>query len=744
MEQRRLILFLGLSVGFLVAWNALISPVLFPKPVRKPGVAAEEKPVDENPADDNKAESALNENKEADSDEPEKESKDKAADKPEIAEKEKAKEKGKEKAEEKEKAEPEKPIVKALPRHPDKMVALGSVDPDSGYYLFVEITSEGAAVESIQLNDPRYSILKNRTIPLKVVGNNSADLENTKTFNLKLSSSEADSPALQYFKSSLGTENWEVAETRKDADGLISGVTFRFASEELGIELFKSYDIKKPEPKPEESHDGRDTQYEGYELHFKITVKNLSADKNQVLAYILQGPVGIPLENADNARKFRDIKMGFLSPDEKDFPVEERSIVSNSMTASGVVSNDDENTIEDWTSPIKYIGVDNQYFAALLVPVEDQLEKQYIESAVATVVEKVAKPTTHSDISVVLTSKAIKLKPKEEFSHEYALFAGPKRQDLLSPIGVDQALDFGWFGFVSKTILMIMSFLHNSIYIPYGIAIICVTVLVRGMMYPISRKQAMGAKKMKELQPKIAELKKKHANEKEKMAQAQMQLFRDNNYNPFAGCLPVFLQLPVFIGLYSALNNSVDLRMAKFLWVDNLAAPDHLFKMPFSLPFLGDYFNLLPLITVGLFLLQQRMFMPPATDPEQAMQQKMMNYMMLFMGFMFYRVPAGLCVYFIASSLWGITERKMLDINKKAPATGDADGSATDPASGDSGGSGKKFNPKNKPAEEKPKGFFAKIMEQAETAATQANKQATLDKSASNKGKKNKGNKKKR
>ena len=97
------------------------------------------------------------------------------------------------------------------------------------------------------------------------------------------------------------------------------------------------------------------------------------------------------------------------------------------------------------------------------------------------------------------------------------------------------------------------------------------------------------------------------------------------------------------------------------MWVENLAAPDALFEMPFSLPFLGSDFNLLPMITIVLFYAQQKMFMPPPTTDEMAMQQKMMNFMMIFMGFLFYRVPAGLCVYFIASSVWGMSERKLLE-----------------------------------------------------------------------------------
>ena len=124
--------------------------------------------------------------------------------------------------------------------------------------------------------------------------------------------------------------------------------------------------------------------------------------------------------------------------------------------------------------------------------------------------------------------------------------------------------------------------------------------------------------------------------------------------------LPLFLQLPIFMGLYQALNHAVDLRMASFLWIDNLAAPDALFRMPFSLPMIGQEFNLLPLITTLLFYAQQKMFMPPPTNEQEAMQMKMMNFMMLFMGVMFYKVPAGLCVYFIASSLWGMAERKLL------------------------------------------------------------------------------------
>jgi YidC/Oxa1 family membrane protein insertase len=158
------------------------------------------------------------------------------------------------------------------------------------------------------------------------------------------------------------------------------------------------------------------------------------------------------------------------------------------------------------------------------------------------------------------------------------------------------------------------------------------------------------------------------------------ELYRKHGYNPASGCLPVFIQLPIFVGLYRALMVDVELRDAPLLthairWCSNLAAPDMLFDWCSFMPGfitqgtgifgLGPYFNLLPILTVFLFLWQQKKMMPPPTDDQQAMQQKMMKYMMYFMGILFFKVASGLCVYFIASTLWGIGERKFLP--KKKP-----------------------------------------------------------------------------
>src|SRR5690606_21741439 len=204
------------------------------------------------------------------------------------------------------------------------------------------------------------------------------------------------------------------------------------------------------------------------------------------------------------------------------------------------------------------------------------------------------------------------------------------------------------------------------------------------------------------------------SDNKEKQAEAYREFMAKNGFNPLAGCLPMLLQLPIFLGLYRALYASVDLRNAQFLWIDNLAAPDQLFRLPFELPLLGSYFNLLPLLSMGLFFAQQKLFMPPPTSEEQALQYKMMNIFTLVLGFMFYRFPAGLCVYFITSSLWGICERKLLEklgLTSTAPAT---------PAAGDEGGSGGSgTRPTGEPPKPRPPGFLQRLMEAADEAQRQ-------------------------
>ena len=180
-------------------------------------------------------------------------------------------------------------------------------------------------------------------------------------------------------------------------------------------------------------------------------------------------------------------------------------------------------------------------------------------------------------------------------------------------------------------------------------------------MFPIGRKQALAAQKMQQLQPHLKELQEKYKDDKERLTKETFALYKKHGVNPVAGCLPALIQLPIFVGLWQALNTSFPLRHATFPVDSRPGRSRHALSLSVrEVPFLGNWFNVLPFVVVGLMLVQTKLFAPPATTPEAEMQQKMMKYMMIFMGFMFYKVPSGLGLYFITSSLWAIGERLLL------------------------------------------------------------------------------------
>jgi YidC/Oxa1 family membrane protein insertase len=330
---------------------------------------------------------------------------------------------------------------------------------------------------------------------------------------------------------------------------------------------------------------------------------------------------------------------------------------------------------------LKYAGVDSQYFSAVLIP--GTLENRgaafnRLELAPVDMSNRPEKAYAKlTNVSFALTSRPIDIAPGKSHVEKFVFFAGPKQSELIKAYGLGDYIYYGWFGYVSEPLIWVLHFFHW--FIPnYGLAIILLTVLVRGCMFPISRKAVRNAQMMSALAPEMKGIAEKYKDDMEKRGKAQRELFAKYNYNPFGGCLLMFLQLPIFLGLYRALCVDLELRGAPLIpgisWCSNLAAPDMLFRwegwwdwLTAPVGYLGPYFNLLPLFTVALFTVQQKMFTPPPTDETQKLQQNMMMFMTLFIGVMFFKVPAGLCVYFIASSLWGVAERKVFP-KPKLPA----------------------------------------------------------------------------
>jgi YidC/Oxa1 family membrane protein insertase len=601
-----------------------------------------------------------------------------------------------------------------LDQHPTKSIVIGSDDPQTGYGLKITLSSIGGGIVAAELNDPRYKALKapkdGAAVPqLKLLGNHLTGelkpLATSPPFTGQLAIDELDERLHKLDReASLATVNWEVVATETETEGPAKGttrsVTFGLTSPDGKWEIRKKYAVRRWE----NAKLSIDEDPAGYLLDLQITFQNLSAEDNTI-AYDLQGPVGLPLENAENASKFRDVKFGLRDRD--------GHLVTNTVTVGDIVKAYDKGAIEALKAvdrTFQYVGLDTQYFTVLVQPQsQDPQAPSFLEFARPQVIEKNNAHPTWSELGLLLRSTPQSVGAGQRITHEYRLFLGPKRVSLLASLGAEKVIDYSGFLFIpaslvagiASLLLWILNSFHR-IGLPYGICIMLLTVLVRSCMFPISKKQAINAKRMKELQPRLQELKDKYGYDKQKFAEEQMKLFAETGFNPLGGCLPVLMQLPIFIGLYQALNSSVDLRRASFLWIDNLAAPDALFPLPFKLPFLGDQFNLLPVITTGLFLFQQKMFMPPPTDDQTRMQAKMFFWMTLLMGFMFYFVPAGLCVYFIASSLWSMGERKLLDRVAPPPLK---------PAAGPAASSA------SRTAAKPPDNFWSRLREKLEKAA---------------------------
>jgi YidC/Oxa1 family membrane protein insertase len=232
--------------------------------------------------------------------------------------------------------------------------------------------------------------------------------------------------------------------------------------------------------------------------------------------------------------------------------------------------------------------------------------------------------------------------------------------------------DPGWFDLIGQGLFLVLRAFH-AVIPNWGVAIILLTVLVRGCLFPLSRKQLAStiaySKKMQKIKPKIDALKEKHGDDRRKISEEQFKLMKEHDVPLMpGGCLLTFLQLPIWIALYGMLQYSFELRHAGFLWVEDLSQADHLWHMlpgvngiP-MVPNALEWLNLLPLLMTATWFFSSKATMTPPADEQQAQMQKMMQWMpfimLLFPGF--YTMPAGLCLYITVSSTWGIVESRLI------------------------------------------------------------------------------------
>jgi YidC/Oxa1 family membrane protein insertase len=292
---------------------------------------------------------------------------------------------------------------------------------------------------------------------------------------------------------------------------------------------------------------------------------------------------------------------------------------------------------------VDWAGIATTYFVAAVIPEDPvQASGQFVatEPGRAGVVQIFFDP--------------VMLPPGQSAERVFRVYAGPKEAERLEAVGAGliRSIDLGW-DWLSPLVLG-FGWLLRALYsvIPnYGLAIILLTIMVRLVTTPLTMKQMRSMERMRALQPKLAELKEKHPDDRQKQSEEMMQLYRREGVNPLGGCLPMILQLPVFIGLFYALRSSIDLRQAPFVgWINDLSSPDALFEIPG----IGIPLRVLPLIMGATMVLQQKIT-PMQADPAQA--KMMMTVMPVMMTVLFYQFPSGLVLYWMVSNVLAVAHQ---------------------------------------------------------------------------------------
>jgi YidC/Oxa1 family membrane protein insertase len=235
-----------------------------------------------------------------------------------------------------------------------------------------------------------------------------------------------------------------------------------------------------------------------------------------------------------------------------------------------------------------------------------------------------------------------------ESGRKYTFFAGPKKQSLLWDLGMRDVMEFGMWRWVCYPMVWILNLFYS--WIPsLGIGIILLTVLVRLVFWPLTHKSTVSMRRMSEIQPKMKEIREKFKDNPQRLQQETWNLYRENKVNPMASCLPMLVQIPVFIALFTVLRSAVELRYAPFLWIADLSEPENLF--PGIFPFGG--LNILPILMAVTMGLQSALTPSTGDKQQQCMTMVMMPIMMLVM---FYSFPSALSLYWTLSQVLSIVQ----------------------------------------------------------------------------------------
>jgi YidC/Oxa1 family membrane protein insertase len=469
-----------------------------------------------------------------------------------------------------------------------------SITVDTSFYQ-AQLSERGGGVSSFILKKYRENVAKDSPLQELIPQENSIE-------SVVLGFAGKSLPGLDnaVFSANLSADTVNIQDAAQK-------ITFSWKSDE-GVVVEKIYTFSP----------------DSYLIGLDVTIKN-GSDRS------IQDQLFIALKGATPA----DTRMyGFEGPS---------ALIDEKLEEIDIKDIAEKNT---YTGNLTWIAIQDRYFMMSVIP--DQVE----DGASMRLFLK-----EDDLLEAQYVGLADDIRPGTQHTYKYALFFGPKSMDILNNMGHDlgKALNFGMFTVLAKPCVWIMNKLY-SVIPNYGIAIIILTIFIKLVLWPLGSKSYKSMSEMKKIQPLMKEIREKYKNDKKKMNEEVMSLYRTYKINPLGGCLPMVVQLPVFFALYRMLYQAIELRHAPFLlWIDDLSAPDRLLHFGFSIPFMEPPYGI-PVLTIimGATMLLQQKMSPPMGDPTQA---KMMMFMPLIFTVIFINFSSGLVLYWLVNNVLSISQQ---------------------------------------------------------------------------------------
>ncbi len=379
-----------------------------------------------------------------------------------------------------------------------------------------------------------------------------------------------------------------------------------------------------------------------YEVGLRVIQENAAGYQTSD-GYEMVWNGGVPFTEALKNRKEEAVSLG--------------AYARSGGEVEGITLAGDEYAEKTLRGEVSWVAVKNKYFAAVVIPDAMPREAELVGERYGTLDDPGLKETFR--VSLLMPP------PSGQADH-FRLYLGPLDYNRISQydLGLYGMVDYGWdaFEWITRPLakfVFIPTFTLLSRFIPnYGIVIILFALLIKLLVYPLTKSSYKSMARMRELQPKMQEIKEKYKDDPQKQQEATMKMYKETGVNPLGGCLPMLLQYPIIIALWQFLQQSIEIRQQGFLWANDLSAPDVILQLPFSIPLYGDYVAGFTLL-MGLSLVLQ---MKIQATPMTGAQGKILMYVMpVFLFVIFNRLPSGLSLYYLCYNVITAIQQKFIN-----------------------------------------------------------------------------------